>query len=131
VGGQRVGSFGDAGCFSFETSKVINTMGGGVVTLADAEVGKRLRETDAKEASNGMKWLLRRLSKTTFEAAVTHPVLFNLGVYQALRLASSKSDDDDRFASGYQGDEVSLKGKMGRFTNYQAGLGAAATMPSA
>ena len=122
VGGRRVGAFGDAGCFSFETSKVINTMGGGVVTLADAEVGKRLRDIAAKEAPNGMKWLLRRLSKTTFEAAVTHPVLFNLGVYQALRLAASKSDDDDRFASGYQGDEVSLKGKMGRFTNYQARL---------
>ena len=122
VGGKRVGSFGDAGCFSFETSKVINTMGGGVVTLADATVGERLREIAAKETPNGMKWLLRRLSKTTFEAAVTHPVLFNLGVYQALRLASSASGDDDRFASGYQGDEVSLKGKMGRFTNYQARL---------
>ncbi len=49
--------------------------------------------------------------------------MFNLGVYQALRLATSADSDDDRFASGYQGDEVSLKGKMGRYTNYQARLG--------
>ena len=121
--GKKVGSFGDAGCFSFETSKVINTMGGGIVTLSDAEVGKQLSKLAADEPRNGFKWLARRLSKTTFEAAVTNRLLFNLGVYQALRLASSADDDEDRFASGYQGDEVSLKGKMGRYTNYQARLG--------
>jgi perosamine synthetase len=123
VNSKKVGSFGDAGCFSFETSKVINTMGGGVVTLSDPEVGKRLRELAAQQPSNGFKWLARRLSKTTFEAAVTNPVLFNLGVYQMLRIASSTDSDEDRFASGYQGDEVSLTGKMGRYTNYQARLG--------
>lgn len=123
VDGKKVGSFGDAGCFSFETSKVINTMGGGIVTLSDADVGKRLRNHAAVEPRNGFKWLARRLSKTTFEAAVTNRLLFNLGVYQALRVASSGDTDEDRFASGYQGDEVSLKGKMGRYTNYQARLG--------
>jgi len=123
VGGKKVGTYGDAGCFSFETSKVINTMGGGIVTLSDPEVGKRLRELAAQEPRNGLKWLARRLSKTTFEATVTNRLLFNLGVYQMLRLASSGDSDEDRFASGYQGDEVSLKGKMGRYTNYQARLG--------
>ncbi len=123
VGGKKVGTFGDAGCFSFETSKVINTMGGGIVTLSDPEVGKRLRELAAQEPRNGLKWLARRLSKTTFEATVTNRLLFNLGVYQMLRIASSGDSEEDRFASGYQGDEVSLKGKMGRYTNYQARLG--------
>jgi len=123
VGGKKIGSFGDAGCFSFETSKVINTMGGGIVTLSDPEVGKRLRELAAQEPRNGMKWLARRLSKTTFEATVTNRLLFNLGVYQMLSIASSGDSNEDRFASGYQGDEVSLKGKMGRYTNYQARLG--------
>lgn len=123
VNAQKIGSFGDAGCFSFETSKVINTMGGGMVTLSDSEVAGRLREIASQEPRNGLKWLARRLSKTSFEAAVTNRLLFNLGVYQVLRLASKKGGDDDRFASGYQGDEVSLHGKMGRYTNYQARLG--------
>lgn len=123
AGSKKVGSFGDAGCFSFETSKVINTMGGGIVTLSNPEVGERLRKLAAEEPRNGFKWLARRLLKTSFEAAVTNPLLFNLGVYQMLRLASSGDGDNDRFASGYQGDEVSLKGKMGRYTNYQARLG--------
>ena len=123
VNSRKIGSFGDAGCFSFETSKVINTMGGGMVTLTDAEVAERVRENAGQEPRNGLKWLARRLSKTSFEAAVTNKLLFNLGVYQMLRLASSKGGDEDRFASGYQGDEVSLRGKMGRYTNYQARLG--------
>jgi len=123
VGNRKVGSFGAAGCFSFETSKVINTMGGGMVTLSDPQVAQRLRQLAAGESRNGMKWLLRRLIRTSFEAAVTNPVVFNLGVYQALRVASAGASEDNRFASGYHGDEVSLQGKMGRYTNYQAKLG--------
>lgn len=122
VNGKMIGSFGDAGCFSFETSKVVNTMGGGIVTLKDAAVGTKLREYSSAEPRNRIKWLFRRLFKTTFESLVTNPILFNLGVYQMLRLASSDDDTEDRFASGYQGDEVSLAGKMGRYTNYQARL---------
>ena len=121
VNGQKVGTFGDAGCFSFETSKVINTMGGGMVTVNSDALGERIRETARQGTPNGMKWLFKRLSKTTFESLVTNPVLFNLGVYQALRLIPR--GEEDRFASGYHGDEVSMSGKMGRYTNYQARLG--------
>ena len=121
VGGKKVGTFGDAGCFSFETSKVINTMGGGMVTLNSKELGSSIREAAKDGQQNGFKWLLKRLSKTTFESLVTNPILFNLGVYQALRLAPR--GEEDRFASGYHGDEVSMAGKMGRYTNYQARLG--------
>jgi dTDP-4-amino-4,6-dideoxygalactose transaminase len=122
IGEKKVGSFGNAGCFSFETSKVINTMGGGIVTVSSKDLGSRIRQSARTEPRNRMKWLFKRLATTTFESLVTNPVLFNLGVYQALRLAP-KGDDNERFASGYHGDEVSLAGKMGRYTNYQAGLG--------
>ena len=121
IGNKKVGSFGAAGCFSFETSKVINTMGGGMVTVSSTELGQRIRAAASGEQPNGVKWLGKRLAKTTFESAVTNPILFNMGVYQALRIAPR--GEDDRFASGYHGDEVSMSGKMGRYTNYQAGLG--------
>lgn len=122
VGERKVGSFGAAGCFSFETSKVINTMGGGIVTVSESGLAARIRASASQEPRNSTKWLARRLATTTFESLVTNPVLFNLGVYQALRLAP-KGEENERFASGYHGDEVSLAGKMGRYTNYQAGLG--------
>jgi len=121
VDGKKVGTFGDAGCFSFETSKVINTMGGGMVTVNTKELGERIRKTAREGAPNNVGWLIKRLAKTTFESLVTNPILFNLGVYQALRLIPR--GEDDRFASGYHGDEVSMTGKMGRYNNYQARLG--------
>lgn len=123
VGGKKVGSFGAAGCFSFETSKVINTMGGGMVTLQDRSVADRVRAACHDEPHNGLRWLLRRLLKTSFEATVTNPLVFNMGVYQALRWGPRGKKGEDRFASGYHGDEVSMRGKMGRYTNYQAKLG--------
>jgi dTDP-4-amino-4,6-dideoxygalactose transaminase len=121
VGGKKVGTFGNAGCFSFETSKVINTMGGGMVTVNTRQLGERIRKTAREGAPNNVKWLVKRLAKTTFESLVTNPILFNFGVYQALRLIPR--GEEDRFASGYHGDEVSMAGKMGRYNNYQAHLG--------
>lgn len=121
VDGKKVGTFGDAGCFSFETSKVINTMGGGMVTVNTKELGAKIRKTAREGAPNNVGWLIKRLAKTTFESLVTNPILFNLGVYQALRLIPR--GEEDRFASGYHGDEVSMAGKMGRYNNYQARLG--------
>ncbi len=123
VGERKAGAFGDAAYFSFETSKVINTMGGGMVTVRDAALGERVRKAGSAEPQKGISWLMKRLLKTSFEATVTNPLVFNLGVYQALRLAPRGSADDDRFASGYHGDEVSMAGKMGRYTNYQSRLG--------
>jgi dTDP-4-amino-4,6-dideoxygalactose transaminase len=122
VAGRRAGSFGACGYFSFETSKPINTMGGGIVTLRDATLGERVREIARQQNRNGLKWLATRLAKTTFEAIVTHPLVFGLGVYPALRLLS-RGEPDERFASGYQRDETTLEGRMGTFTNYQSILG--------
>lgn len=124
VGGRKAGAFGSAGYFSFETSKMINTMGGGMVTVGDPALAERIGKVGAEEPQKDMNWLAKRLFKTSFEATVTHPMAFNLGVYQALRLAPRNKEGEDRFASGYHGDEVSMAGRLGKFTNYQARLGA-------
>lgn len=123
VGGRKAGAFGSAAYFSFETSKMINTMGGGMVTVDDAALAERIREVGSQEPQKDLNWLSKRLFKTTFEATVTHPLFFNLGVYQALRFAPRDKEGQDRFASGYHGDEVSMAGRLGKFTNYQAKLG--------
>lgn len=123
VGGRKAGAFGEFGYFSFETSKPVNTMGGGMVTARDAESAARVRAAAAKEPAKDLGWLRKRLSKTTFEATVTHPWIFNLAVYPALRAMQGKDPSADRFASGYQPDEITMQGRMGRYTNYQAQLG--------
>jgi len=123
VAGRRTGSFGRFGYFSFETSKPINTLGGGIVSTSDPDDAKRIREVARDEPSKDMKWLAKRLAKTSFEATVTNPLVFNLAVYPALRLMQGRDEKKDRFASGYQRDEVTMSGRLGRFTNYQARLG--------
>lgn len=123
VGGRKAGAFGRFAYFSFETSKPINTMGGGMVTTQDPELAARIREVGRREPPKNLAWLRKRLLKTTFESTVTHPLAFNLGVYPALRLLQSREDSDERFASGYQPDEITMQGRMGRYTNYQASLG--------
>jgi dTDP-4-amino-4,6-dideoxygalactose transaminase len=122
VGGRAAGSIGAFGYFSFETSKPINTMGGGMVTVADPELAARVQAAALAQESKGSSWMRSRLLRTTFEATVTHPLIFNLGVYPALRVLQVLSSGD-RFASGYQPDEITLEGRMGRYTSYQAALG--------
>jgi dTDP-4-amino-4,6-dideoxygalactose transaminase len=123
LGGRKAGAFGRFGYFSFETSKPINTMGGGMVTTQDPELAQRIREVGRREPAKNLGWLRKRLFKTTFESLVTNPLTFNLGVYPALRFLQSREDSDERFASGYQPDEITMQGRMGRYTNYQASLG--------
>jgi len=123
VEGRHAGAFGDFGYFSFETSKPINTMGGGMVAVRDPAAAERIREIGRREPPKNLGWLRERLTKTSFEATVTHPLVFNLAVYPALRLLAGRKKDDNRFASGYQRDEVTLAGRLGRYTNYQAELG--------
>jgi dTDP-4-amino-4,6-dideoxygalactose transaminase len=122
VGGKSTGSVGRAGYFSFETSKILNTMGGGMITTDDRELAERLRKIAATQPPNGFAWLSKRLLKTTFEAVVTHPLGFNLIVYPALRFALGGRDE---FTSGYAPDTLTVSGKLGRYTSYQAEQGLA------
>ncbi|HDR72335.1 MAG TPA: DegT/DnrJ/EryC1/StrS aminotransferase family protein [Methanoculleus sp.] len=41
--GQKVGSFGDAGCFSFQATKNMTTGDGGMITTSHAEIVERLQ----------------------------------------------------------------------------------------
>jgi perosamine synthetase len=43
IEGRRVGSFGDAACFSFYGNKILTTGEGGMVLCSDAELAKKLR----------------------------------------------------------------------------------------
>jgi dTDP-4-amino-4,6-dideoxygalactose transaminase len=122
VGDRSTGAVGRAGYFSFETSKILNTMGGGMITTADRELAERLRKIAGAQPPNGFPWLSKRLLKTSFEALVTHPLGFNLIVYPALRFVLGERE---QFTSGYAADTLTVAHKLGRYTSYQAELGLA------
>ncbi len=124
VGGRSAGAFGRVAYFSFETSKMINTMGGGMITTADRELAARIRRISRTEPRKGAGWLAGRLLRTSLEATVSSPLPFNVAAYPALRLLSRNGGTPKRFASGF-GDAISMQGRLGRYTNYQARLGLA------
>jgi dTDP-4-amino-4,6-dideoxygalactose transaminase len=123
VAGRLAGAWGQAACFSFETSKPVNTLGGGMIALRDPTLEKRVRDLAAAQPRHHPSWLLQRLGKAAFEAIATHPLVFDLGTYPLLRLLSRGRGDGERFESGYQADEVSMQGRLGRYSSYQARLG--------
>ena len=123
VAGRKAGAWGQAAYFSFETSKPLNTLGGGMITLTDAALEKRVRDLAGAQPRHETTWLAKRLAKTTFEAIATHPLTFNLAAYPLLRLLQRGQDTAERFVSGYHADEVTIQGRLGRYSNYQARLG--------
>ena len=123
VGGMPTGAWGDAAYFSFETSKSINTLGGGMITLREDKLENTIRGLLDAEAPQSYSWLAKRLASTFFEALMTNPLVFSLCAYPALRILMRSEKGKSHFSSGYDGDAVSMVGRMGRYTEYQAQLG--------
>ncbi len=123
VNGHKTGSFSDIAYFSFETSKSINTLGGGMLTTSSTVLAERLSALQAQGNKNSSKHLFKRLLKSTFEALVTQAQLFNLFIYPALRAVDLLTKNDDTISKKYIGKDISLKGRTFAYSNYQAWLG--------
>jgi len=75
--GTRVGAIGDAGCFSFQSSKNITSAEGGIILTNDEETGKFLRSYANCGRLDGGVWyehyyLGGNSRLTEFQAAVLH-----------------------------------------------------------
>jgi dTDP-4-amino-4,6-dideoxygalactose transaminase len=123
VGETKTGAFGRVAYFSFETSKCINTLGGGMITTMDMELGQRIRSLRDQGQSPAAGKIFKRLLKGNFEALVTHSFFFSLFVYPLLRLASVMKGSQDVVGAGYVGSDITMQGRMEKYTNYQAHLG--------
>jgi perosamine synthetase len=123
VNAKNTGSFSDIAYFSFETSKSINTLGGGMLMTSQPELAEKLRNIQNKADKGSITHLLKRLLKSSFEALVTQPILFSLFVYPALRLINLMTQADDVVSKKYIGQDITLKGRTFSYSNYQAWLG--------
>jgi len=125
TGGKQIGTFGDAGIFSFAQGKNMPCFGGGAVAISDPEVAERARvilaaapipesAALAKEAlSIWIKWLL------------TRPLIFGLTAYQALKLKQRMGQPlmdsafGDELIAKYTGSNPCIS----RFANLQGRVG--------
>ena len=76
--GKKLGTFGDAGVFSFGMYKNINTWFGGALVTNDERLATETRNALASQPVQGRKMLLMRLLKGALTDFVTAPLVFDL-----------------------------------------------------
>jgi len=82
VNGRHTGSFGSAGFYSFETTKPLNTYGGGMVVSGDKNLIQRIREETSHDRMDSAPVLEKvkaaRMESFMFSKGLSNPMLFML-----------------------------------------------------
>ncbi len=90
IGERSAGTFGDAAFYSFETTKTLNTLGGGLVVSADAALVAHVRESMATNRPSletvHEKLKAMRMERFMFGTGLGWPILFLLAAPPTARL---------------------------------------------
>jgi dTDP-4-amino-4,6-dideoxygalactose transaminase len=122
IHGKKVGSFGDAAIFSMETVKLMHTYGGGVITVSDEQVYKKMMPQAACLGTISVGKLMKKISFTLVEHVLTQPLIFTLVIWPWLALGEDVFSID--FEKIFKRMKRGMKGVYGgRMTNYQAAVG--------
>ncbi|MEO8257624.1 MAG: aminotransferase class I/II-fold pyridoxal phosphate-dependent enzyme [Acidobacteriota bacterium] len=126
-GGRPVGTFGDAGFFSFQTLKPLNCYGGGMALVQDAAVARRVREMAEGERWPDEKRIDQRLLVGRLQRIFIKPWVFTISAFPILWVSSLIGANPDV----YLWEEIRPLDPLPapyteRFPNVQAVLGLAA-----
>jgi dTDP-4-amino-4,6-dideoxygalactose transaminase len=86
VGGQRVGTFGDVGVFSFAEGKNMPCFGGGAITVMHHDAAARARKILETATVPEKKIVAKKARGIWLKWLFTRPWIFSLSVYPVLRL---------------------------------------------
>jgi perosamine synthetase len=97
LGGQPVGSFGTAGCFSFYPTKNMHTLEGGMITTADPELARTLRllRNQGMEQRYANEIVGANMRMTDVAAAIGRVQLRHLPEWTEQRRANAKFLDSN------------------------------------
>ena len=87
VQGQSVGTFGDAGVFSFGMYKSLTSFVGGMVVTKDGDLARRLHQSTSNLAPQEASVQLKKVAHGLATDVVTYPPLFKLITFPIFRLA--------------------------------------------
>jgi dTDP-4-amino-4,6-dideoxygalactose transaminase len=118
--GKRVGSFGVAGFFSFDTTKPINTFGGGIITTNDNKLAERIRQKIRGLPNLSKIELVSRIIRAYWESFLTTPFIFRVFIWPVLLLANITGID---FVGKYQKSKVKERMGVFKFSNVEAKMG--------
>lgn len=92
-GGKKVGSFGEAGLFSFGMGKLITCFGGGIITCNDEYLKNKLLQMLKNHSNISKIQLTKTALKHTLFYLVTHSKIFPYSGYPAMRIADFFKND--------------------------------------
>ena len=124
--GRPVGTFGDAGFFSFQTLKPLNCYGGGLALVRDAAVAARVRALAEAEPWPDVKRIENRLLVGKLQRIFIRPAVFTISAFPILWVSSLIGANPDV----YLWEEIRSLSPLPdayteRFPNVQAVLGLA------
>jgi perosamine synthetase len=124
--GRRVGTFGDAAIFSFQTLKPLNTHGGGMAVVQDPEVGRRVAALADEAEWPTEAEVRRRLRVGALSRLFTRPAVFTITAFPVLWAASWFHRDLNvyQWESARRLDPMPAAYRV-RYSNVQAALGLA------
>jgi dTDP-4-amino-4,6-dideoxygalactose transaminase len=85
AGGQRLGTVGDAGVYSFGTYKNITGWYGGAITCKDPDLFSAIKQASDRFAPQSKAFLVKRVLMGLATDIATHPLVFRSLVYWIFR----------------------------------------------
>jgi dTDP-4-amino-4,6-dideoxygalactose transaminase len=124
--GRMVGTSGDASFFSFQAFKPLNTFGGGLTWVRDADVAKRVREFADAEEWPGEKRVESILRTGYWQYTFIRPKVFTWSLFPVWWVASWTGwKPEQRLWEGVRRLDPLPSHYRGRFSNVQAAIGRA------
>ena len=124
--GQMVGTSGDASFFSFQAFKPLNTYGGGLAWMRDAELARRVGEFADGEQWPTEKRVEAVLSASKWQHTFIRPKVFTYSLFPILWAASwTNAKPEERMWESVRPLDPLPQHYRGRFSNVQAAIGLA------
>ena len=124
--GRMVGTLGDASFFSFQAFKPLNTFGGGLAWVRDAEVARRVGELADAEPLPTVKQVDKVLSVGWWQRTFIRPTVFTFSGFPIWWAASFTNAKPDRFLwENVERLDPLPPHYGGKFSNVQAAIGLA------
>lgn len=124
--GQMVGTLGDASFFSFQAFKPLNTYGGGLAWMRDADIARRVGEYADAEAWPSEKRVEGILRSGKLQHTFIRPKVFTFSLFPVWYVASYlDAKPEEKLWESVRPLHPLPPHYRGRYTNVQAALGLA------
>ncbi len=124
--GRMVGTLGDGSFFSFQAFKPLNTYGGGLGWVKDAEIARKVGELADAEQWPDEKRIEGILKSGKWQHTFIRPKVFTFSLFPIWFVASyTGSKPEERLWEGVRSLSPLPEKYRGRFTNVQAAIGRA------